>query len=202
MRSFGQSRAFSTMGNEWRFNLQSFSSSLFEGCGRRALRVPAENRIKNRGRGRFWLWLRQTMIRTAAVRIAAQFLNIVLFAIASPAQDAQNPSAAVSRGKQIYLYGTGCNGVAIEALAGEGSVIVPAAVLRCVNCHGPDGRGKPEGGVYPSNIRWTELSKPYAIAAGSGRERPPYNESLVIRDYDGHRFGRNTAEHGNAEIRA
>src|SRR4029077_12091136 len=26
-----------------------------------------------------------------------------------------------------------------------------------------------------------ELSKPYAITTGSGRERPPYNESLVIR---------------------
>src|SRR5271165_5380224 len=103
--------------------------------------------------------LGRTMIRTTSARIAAQFLNIVLFAVASPAQDAQNPPAAAARGKQIYLYGTGYNGVAIEAMAGEGSVKVPAAVLRCVNCHGPDGRGKPEGGVYPSNIRWTELSK-------------------------------------------
>src|SRR5271166_5566920 len=146
----------------------------------RALRVPAANRNQKSRTRTIWM-LRQTMIRTAAVRIAAQFLSIVLFAIASPAQDAQNPSAAVSRGKQIYLYGTGCNGVAIEALAGEGSVIVPAAVLRCVNCHGPDGRGKPEGGIYPSNVRWRELSKPYPITTGSGRERPPYNESLVIR---------------------
>src|ERR1700756_915232 len=114
-------------------------------------------------------------------RIAAQLLNIVLFAVTSPGQDAQNPSTAVTRGKEIYLYGTGYNGVPIEALAGEGSVKVPAAILRCVNCHGPDGMGKPEGGIYPSNIRWTELSKPYAITTGSGRERPPYNESLVIR---------------------
>jgi ABC-type branched-subunit amino acid transport system substrate-binding protein len=121
------------------------------------------------------------MIRATAGRIAAQFLNLVLFAIAGPAQDTQNPSAAAPRGKQIYLYGTANTGVPIEALAGEGTVKVPAAVLRCVNCHGPDGRGKPEGGIYPSNIRWTELSKPYAITTGSGRERPPYNESLVIR---------------------
>ena len=127
------------------------------------------------------LRLRQNMIGPASIRIAAQFLIIVLFAVASPAQDAQNTPTAAPRGKQIYLYGTGYNGVAIEALAGEGSVKVPAAVLRCVNCHGADGRGKPEGGIYPSNIRWTELSKPYAITTGSGRERPPYNESLVIR---------------------
>jgi ABC-type branched-subunit amino acid transport system substrate-binding protein len=120
-------------------------------------------------------------MRAASVRIVAQVLHIVLFAVASPAQDAQNSPTAATRGKEIYLYGTGYNGVPVEALAGEGSVKVPAAVLRCVNCHGPDGRGKPEGGIYPSNIRWTELSKPYAITAGSGRERPPYSESLVIR---------------------
>ena len=58
---------------------------------------------------------------------------------------------------------------------------MPAAVLRCANCHGPDGRGKPEGGIYPSNIRWSELSKPYAVTTRSGRERPPYSESLIIR---------------------
>jgi len=121
------------------------------------------------------------MIRATAGRIAAQFLNLVLFAIAGPAQDTQNPSAAAPRGKQIYLYGTANTGVPIEALAGEGTVKVPAAVLRCVNCHGPDGRGKPEGGIYPSDIRWTELSKPYAITTKSGRERPPYSERLAIR---------------------
>jgi ABC-type branched-subunit amino acid transport system substrate-binding protein len=75
----------------------------------------------------------------------------------------------------------GYNGVPIEALAGEGTVKVPAAILRCVNCHGRDGRGKPEGGIYPSDIRWTELSKPYPVTTISGRERPPYSESLVIR---------------------
>ena len=36
--------------------------------------------------------------KTASARIAARFLNIVLFAIASPAQDAQRPSRSrVSR---------------------------------------------------------------------------------------------------------
>ncbi len=98
-----------------------------------------------------------------SVRIVVLFLSIVLLAMASLAQDAQNPATATNRGKEIYLYGTGSNGVPIEALAGEGNVKVPATVLRCVNCHGPDGRGKPEGGLYPSNIRWTELSKPYPI---------------------------------------
>jgi ABC-type branched-subunit amino acid transport system substrate-binding protein len=119
------------------------------------------------------------MIR--ATRIVVQFLTLVLFAVPSQAQDAPNPPATVIHGQQIYLYGTGANGVPIEALAGEGTVKVPAAILRCANCHGTDGRGKPEGGIYPSDIRWSELSKPYAITTKSGRERPPYSESLVIR---------------------
>lgn len=120
------------------------------------------------------------MIGAILARIGFQFLNIALFAVASAAQDAQNSPTAATRGRHIYLYGTGDDGVPIEALAGEG-VKVPAAILRCVSCHGRDGRGKPEGGIYPSDIRWSELSKPYGITTASGRERLPYNENQVIR---------------------
>jgi ABC-type branched-subunit amino acid transport system substrate-binding protein len=116
-----------------------------------------------------------------SVRIAAQFLNLVLFALASLAQDAQQSVTATTRGKDIYLYGTGYHGVPIQTVEGKGNVNVPATVLRCANCHGLDGRGKPEGGLYPSDIRWTELSKPYPMITSSGRQRPPYNESLLIR---------------------
>jgi ABC-type branched-subunit amino acid transport system substrate-binding protein len=123
----------------------------------------------------------RTIRGVTSVGIVALFLNIVSLALAGLAQDAQNPATATTRGKDIYLYGTGSNGAPIEATEGEGNVKVPAIVLRCVNCHGPDGRGKPEGGLFPSNIRWTELSKPYPITTSSGRERPPYSESLVIR---------------------
>jgi ABC-type branched-subunit amino acid transport system substrate-binding protein len=115
------------------------------------------------------------------VRIKALFLSIVLLALAGLAQDAYNPATATNRGKDIYLHGTGSNGAPIEATEGEGNVNVPATVLRCANCHGLDGRGSPEGGIYPSNIRWTELSKPYAVTTRSGRERPPYTESLIVR---------------------
>jgi ABC-type branched-subunit amino acid transport system substrate-binding protein len=114
-------------------------------------------------------------------RFVAQFLNIILWAASSWAQDGQNRSTAATRGKEIYTYGTGFGGVPVYALVGDGGVKMPAAVLRCANCHGPDGRGRPEGGIYPSNIRWTELSKPYVMTTGSGRQRPPYSESLTIR---------------------
>jgi ABC-type branched-subunit amino acid transport system substrate-binding protein len=121
------------------------------------------------------------MIRPSSVLVLVQIVNIVLLAVVSLAQDAQRPLAAVTRGKEIYMDGMVPGGVPIEALAGDGSVKVPAAILRCANCHGPDGRGRPEGGIFPSNIRWSELSKPYSVRTNSGRERPPYSESLLIR---------------------
>ena len=114
-------------------------------------------------------------------RMLAQVLSLTLFSISTLGQEEESITAEATRGEQIYNHGVGNGGVAVEALVGEGNASVPAAVLRCVNCHGPDGRGKPEGGIYPPNIRWSELSKPYAITTSSGRERPSYTESLAIR---------------------
>ena len=38
-----------------------------------------------------------------------------------------------------------------------------------------------EGGIFPSNIRWSELAKPYSLTMQSGRKRPPYSERLLVR---------------------
>ena len=58
---------------------------------------------------------------------------------------------------------------------------MPAAILKCASCHGKDGGGKAEGGIFPSNIRWSELAKPYSLTMQSGRKRPPYSERLLVR---------------------
>jgi ABC-type branched-subunit amino acid transport system substrate-binding protein len=181
--AYGKGDAISASESRRLACLQSSSSSVclygLAPCKRRPSKIRTVSRRniqRSRTRTRT-IWLRLWRVN----RIAVQFLGLVLFAIASPAQDAQNPPAAAISGRQIYLYGTGYGGDPIETTAGEGAVKVPAAILRCVNCHGRDGRGKPEGGIYPSDIRWSELSKPYAITTMSGRERPPYDESLVIR---------------------
>jgi ABC-type branched-subunit amino acid transport system substrate-binding protein len=170
-----QSRVCSATGNEGSFALQSSCQDV--------ARLPRSfsPKTSRTSASTSWLRLSRSLLRATFAGIVALFLNIVLLTAECPAQVAQNAPTAVSRGREIYLYGTGYNGVPIDALAGEESVKVPAAVLRCANCHGLDGRGKPEGGVDPPNIRWTELSKPYVIRTGSGRERPPYSESLVIR---------------------
>jgi ABC-type branched-subunit amino acid transport system substrate-binding protein len=48
--------------------------------------------------------------------------------------------------------------------------------MPCANCHGLDGKGKPEGGVTPSNLTREALTKPYGLTHAGGRKHPPYTE--------------------------
>ena len=51
------------------------------------------------------------------------------------------------RGHQIFRQGTSASGQPIMARMGGGGTTVNAALLPCINCHGPDARGRTEGGV-------------------------------------------------------
>jgi ABC-type branched-subunit amino acid transport system substrate-binding protein len=83
------------------------------------------------------------------------------------------------RGKQIYLRGDSPSGKPIQAYLGNPPVEMPATALTCAGCHGFDGRGKPEGGVEPSNITWEALTRPYVQARASARNRPPYTDRTL-----------------------
>src|SRR5918998_570987 len=83
------------------------------------------------------------------------------------------------RGKQIYLRGESASGKEIMAYLGEASLEVPGSTMTCAGCHGFDGQGKPEGGVTPSNITWSALTKAYGVTHASGRKHPPYTERAV-----------------------
>lgn len=83
------------------------------------------------------------------------------------------------RGKQIYVLGTTSAGREILAYVGDAAIEVPGSTLPCANCHGLDGRGKPEGGVTPSNLTWDTLTKPYEVTQANGRKRPPYTERAL-----------------------
>lgn len=85
------------------------------------------------------------------------------------------------RGKEIYFEGTSAAGREITAILGEQGAEVPASVMPCSGCHGRDGRGRPEGGVYPSNVTWPAMTKPYGVEHPSGRRHPPYDEPLLAR---------------------
>ncbi len=85
------------------------------------------------------------------------------------------------RGKIIYLQGMSPSGGEITALMGDAGTEVPAAVIPCGGCHGRDGRGRPEGGIVPTNLTWQMLTKPYAVDHPGGRRHPPYDSRLVKR---------------------
>ena len=91
-------------------------------------------------------------------------------------------SEAEKRGRRIYLRGESPSGRTITAiLGGNDAVEVPAATLTCAGCHGADGKGKPEGGVIPSNITWSALMKTYGHTHNDGRTHPAFDELSLER---------------------
>ena len=98
----------------------------------------------------------------------------------SIAVTAQNSlSASESRGKQIYVRGTSPSGKSVFAYVGDSSLELPGSAMPCANCHGLDGRGKPEGGITPTNLAWDALTKPYGVTHPNGRRHPPYTERAM-----------------------
>lgn len=79
------------------------------------------------------------------------------------------------------LYQRGEAASTAEALIGEPPVRAPLALFACAGCHGAAGRGATEGGVTAPDIRWSTLSKPYALRSGPFRRRPAYDEQLFAR---------------------
>jgi len=95
-------------------------------------------------------------------------------------------------GRVIYLEGTSPSGARIGARIGQGGMDISGQVGACGNCHGEDGRGRPEGGIEPSVIVWSDLVKPYGHQHANGRRHGPYDERSLKRsltdgvDPDGH----------------
>ncbi len=106
-------------------------------------------------------------------------LWVSLMSLAAPCA-AELPPEAV-RGKRIFTQGESTSGREITAYVGQASVPVPASSVPCRTCHGPDGLGRPEGGVVPSNITWSHLTKPYGSVSAHGRRFPPYDEAALAR---------------------
>jgi hypothetical protein len=84
------------------------------------------------------------------------------------------------RGRRIYVATVSPSGGEIVAVLGEG-VEVEGSAVPCASCHGRDGKGRPEGGVTPTDITWPNLTKPYGVPHASGRRHPPYDEKLMKR---------------------
>src|SRR4051812_24863800 len=96
-------------------------------------------------------------------------------------QAAAPDGASIERGRRIYQEGTSPSGGEITAVMSDASVEVPASAVPCAGCHGRDGKGRPEGGVTPSDLTWTALTRPYGVTHPSGRRHPPYDARLLKR---------------------
>lgn len=97
------------------------------------------------------------------------------------AADEEGLTSLEQLGQRIYTRGEGIAGHEILAVLGEGGTKVPASMMPCSSCHGSDGKGRAEGGVSPSDITWSALTRPYAASTPSGRQPPPYDERLAKR---------------------
>lgn len=107
----------------------------------------------------------------------AAMLLAFLFSPQAPAE----PTAAQSRGKQIYFEGSSPSGGEITAIVGTEGVTLPASVVPCASCHGTDGLGRREGGVIPPDIRWSELTKVYGHVHEDGRKHQAFDDNSVAR---------------------
>ena len=103
--------------------------------------------------------------------------------MASPAMALDD---AEIRGKQVYFEGTSPRGTEIMAVVGDEGATLPGSAMPCSSCHGGDGLGRPEGGLIPLDIRWSELTKTYGHVHQNGRRHPAYDEeSFAMSMYGG-----------------
>jgi ABC-type branched-subunit amino acid transport system substrate-binding protein len=83
------------------------------------------------------------------------------------------------RGKRLYHEGVVADGTSVTAAVG--ALRLPGTRFPCASCHGPDGLGRPDAGVVPSDITWANLTKPYGLRHDNGRSHPPYTADTIVR---------------------
>lgn len=86
--------------------------------------------------------------------------------------------SALSLGRSIYEHGIGRDGREVNATL-HGNLILKGTAMACINCHGENGRGGRESFIRAADIRWANLSKPYASRNMGGAELPYDQESFA-----------------------
>ena len=111
--------------------------------------------------------------------LAIAIIILIAHTPVETSSQADRLSSEEQRGKQIYFGIEAPSGPPVKALIGEPPTVVQGTLMACANCHGDDGKGKPEGGVVPPDITWQALTKPYTVTS-SGRTRPAYTERSFV----------------------
>ncbi len=115
------------------------------------------------------------------LRCGAALLAVCLSVWAQPLQAAAPLTPEQQAGRRLYLEGESAYGDVFTGRIGMGPQQMPGPAVRCGNCHGADGRGRPEGGIRPVNITWSELTKSYGHEHDNGRRHPAFNEASLKR---------------------
>jgi ABC-type branched-subunit amino acid transport system substrate-binding protein len=108
-------------------------------------------------------------------------MTMILSLVAASLGHAVELSEQELRGKQIYRRGESPSGAPITAIVARGAVPISATILPCSGCHGEDGKGRPEGGVNPSDITWSVLTASYGHDHDYGRSHPAFDASTLAR---------------------
>ena len=78
-------------------------------------------------------------------------------------------------GKRIYHDGVDRAGRPIAGKVAGSATPLKGKAMACGNCHGEDGRGRPESGVDPGDVTWIDLTKPYGHTHANDRRHGPYD---------------------------
>lgn len=119
-------------------------------------------------------------------------LALALCAGLAPFTEAVTLTPKERRGKQLYLRGVSDGDAEARAYLRGADMEVPASVMACANCHGRDGRGRPEGGVAPPDITWAQLTRRASHSHAGDRVHAPYTAATLAPaiargvDPDGH----------------
>jgi len=89
-------------------------------------------------------------------------------------------TAEEQAGQRIYLDAITPSGELLRGLVGAGQTPLSGPALACGNCHGADGKGRPEASVLPPDVTWEELSKPYGHVH-SNRRHDAFTEASLGR---------------------
>jgi mono/diheme cytochrome c family protein len=133
------------------------------------------------------------MVAEICISPARALWLLALWMLTSVAIGAEQQRAeAQARGRELYLSGVHASGRPLQAHNDGTGLPLPPAFVACVNCHGHEARGTREAGTVSSDIRWSELSKPYELTRSDGRRRAPYDAATFFaaltqgRDPSGH----------------
>jgi ABC-type branched-subunit amino acid transport system substrate-binding protein len=111
----------------------------------------------------------------------AVLLAVSLMVAVQPVRAGSTLTPEEEAGRALYLTGESAYGDAFSGRLGMGAQNLPGSALRCANCHGADGLGRPEGGVHPNNITWSELTKSYGHVHEDGRRHAPFDAAMLKR---------------------